>query len=237
MINIHLVKKGGLSLRKLEKKLRRGWFNDRDERIILFPENTLNPRFKRSDFEEYLSQLNLDENTATFFSVFVREQDPDPNVSSIRLFFQGNLDQYSFKNNGYLLHGGLPFENYVKRISTEFDNSNSGTGMGVEFIDDKFDFSQKKITFPKITLEGRIIEFRLCRDIECGSTNNPDIVLCSAYGLRNYEEAIKRSLEDKTAIIHDITQANPIVYHAGDFYQSRYAIRKAKELGINLLIK
>src|SRR3989344_862831 len=227
MINLNLVKNGNLSLKRFERKLRRGWFDDGDERIILFPENTLRDKFLRRDFELYLSKLSLDGQTTAFFSAFMRNKIPNPNKSSVQIFIDD--DDVYFRNYGCFI-SGTSIKNYPKEVVTSYDSSNSGTGFGVEYLD--VDLFKHKVDFPKIEIDGRIIEFRLCRDIECGSTNNPDIVLCSAYGLRNYEEAIKRSLEDKTAIIHDITQANPIVYHAGDCYQSRYAIRKAKELGI-----
>ncbi len=228
MINLYLVKKGNLSWRKFERKLRRGWFDNGDERVVLFPENTLSEKFARTDFEEYLSQLNLDENTITFFSAFVRNKLPNPNKSSVQAFID---DDVYFRNYGYLING-TSIINYPKEVVTSYDSSNSGKGFGVEYLD--VDLFKHKVDFPKIEIDGRTLEFRLCRDVECDSTNDPDIVLCSAYGLRNYQEQVKKSIGNKIAIIHDTTQSSPILYAGHAFYYSMNAVRQAEKKGIKI---
>jgi len=216
MIELTLVRSPPMGRRKFKKIVERPQKSP-NPRITLFSEVTFPERFFEKDFSEFLSSINLPENTYAFFGAFVAQEKLEAEKSLFKMLFDEGFDKfakYEFFNNGVLI-GNNYIQRYKKEICTNLDSKMrsqvKGMISGIEYLP-CFDASKKQIKFPKLFLDKKELEFRVCADITCGTTNTPDLVLCPAHFLFYPRERSQESLGNTPLIVNDVNKFMPIYY-------------------------
>jgi len=135
-------------------------------------------------------------------------------LTRVRLFFEPR-----YFNMGYLVSGrdgANLVSSYKKRIRTTFDSlnghhgnnivktkSSGGSGVIVRTTYDGMNLSKEIVSFPNLLVDDINLEFRICADIECGTENNPEIILVSAHKLYRVYQRTRKSLNGELVIVND----------------------------------
>ncbi|MBW2976038.1 hypothetical protein KY347_01180 [Candidatus Woesearchaeota archaeon] len=237
MINLYLVWMVNLTEEKFLKIANR---KVKQPAILLFPEYTLHRKFTHEELKDLVSsRLNLAKNTHIFFSAFELEQETlEEKMGQYKANHLTTSDNEDpalelllaprYINKGFLISGsnnGNIINEYSKCTLSRYDSINQPYENGPDIhlndvglnysrgpIVNTTDYSKIKIKFPLVSLEGKDIEFRVCSDIECGTQNNPDIVLVSSFGLENVRKRLSPDLHEKLLVVNIPKRYDSFVY-------------------------